>query len=306
MGESAEFEKLTMLEGRLAAALDRIAVGVGEAQARFTAPVDDPGVTSAAMEDAVLRADSAEAQLAEVSERVAALESQLEQTQTALAEAEAGQMPEEGAADVDLAELLRERDHLAEERNVMAQRVQALEAAREADRDEMNRQIAAMEEEIAGLKGELQEAADAKAALETQLAEAPETAAEPQSEEATAAREEIEALNSKINRLTAERAEARAERDDLREKLDEMQDTDGGGDQVMQLRAEVQELRISNERLARNIDRLRSGVTDPDKLNRTLVVELAALKAARASEAAELDRILSDLAPILEQGGANA
>ena len=70
MGDTAEFEKLHTLEARLAAALDRIAMGLGEAPA--SAPLDDPGFTSAALEDALIRAHSAEA-------RVAALEARLSQ-----------------------------------------------------------------------------------------------------------------------------------------------------------------------------------------------------------------------------------
>ena len=65
---------------------------------------------------------------------------------------------------------------------------------------------------------------------------------------------------------------------------------------LMALRAELQELRTINERLARNIERLRGEhATDPNVLNKALVVELDALRAARASEAAELDRILADM-----------
>jgi len=40
MGDNAEFEKLSTLEARLAAALDRIAVGLGEVQPYL--PPEDP------------------------------------------------------------------------------------------------------------------------------------------------------------------------------------------------------------------------------------------------------------------------
>ena len=43
MGETAEFEKLNTLEARLAAALDRIATGLGEAM--VPAVMEDPGLS---------------------------------------------------------------------------------------------------------------------------------------------------------------------------------------------------------------------------------------------------------------------
>ena len=64
----------------------------------------------------------------------------------------------------------------------------------------------------------------------------------------------------------------------------------------MALRAEVKELRTITERLTKNINRLRGDKAgDPGVLNKSLVVELDALRAARASEAAEIERILADL-----------
>ncbi len=55
-------------------------------------------------------------------------------------------------------------------------------------------------------------------------------------------------------------------------------------------------MRTINERLTKNVNRLRGeNASDPTVLNKALVVELDALKAARASEAAELERILADL-----------
>jgi hypothetical protein len=252
MGDNAEFEKLTMLEARLAAALDRIAVGMGEVQA--TAPVEDPALTSGAFEDLQMRAEAAEA-------RVAELEAQL---------AEAG-----GAGDE--ADLVAERD-------AALGRVAALEAAREADRDESHRIIAARDAEIEELR--------------TAIA-----ASEPSDAEdgAEALRAQIADLEGKVARLRAERAEAYAERDEARDIAEELQAASGvtPDDRAMALRAEVQELRVINERLTKNIERMRSeNATDPKILNKALVVELDALKAIRASEAAELSRILSDL----EQG----
>ena len=201
MGDNAEFEKLSTLEARLAAALDRIAGGIGAL--RPDPPVEDPGVTSAAFEDAQIRAEAAEA-------RAAALE-------TRLAELEAAQP---AAATT--------------EQTVEIERLTAL----------------------------------------------------------------VSDLEGRVARLRAERAEAIAERDEARDIAEELQAAGGMGpdDRNMALRAEVQELRTINERLTKNLNRLRGeNASDPNVLNKALVVELDALKAARASEAAELERILADL-----------
>ncbi|MBF9060047.1 hypothetical protein HKCCSP123_12720 [Rhodobacterales bacterium HKCCSP123] len=257
MGDNAEFEKLTTLEARLAAALDRIAVGLGEVQAAV--PVEDPTLTSAAFEDLQLRAEAAEA-------RVAALQAEL---------AEAGASSSSASAE---AELIAERD-------AALRRAAALEAAREADRDESHRILATRDAEIEELRAALaspglSEEDDTTAALRTQIAD----------------------LEAKVARLRAERAEAFAERDEARDIAEEMQAASGvtPDDRAMALRAEVQELRVINERLTKNLNRMRGeNASDPGLLNKALVVELDALKAIRASEAAELSRILSDL-----EGGA--
>lgn len=262
MGDNAEFEKLTMLEARLAAALDRIAVGLGEAQAM--ARIEDPAFTSGALEDMQMRVEAAEA-------RAAALEAEL------------GAGRDAAAAQ---ASLIAERD-------AALQRAAALEAAREADRDEAQRALAAREAELATLR--------AAAQSEISAADAPTEV--PSEAEATAALEaQLAELQGRVGRLRAERAEALAQRDEARDLLEEMQASTGvtPDDRVMALRAEVQELRVINERLAKNLDRMRSAnASDPRLLNKALVVELDALKAIRASEAAELSRILSDL-----EGGA--
>ncbi|MDG3040416.1 hypothetical protein [Roseicyclus marinus] len=202
MGDNAEFEKLSTLEARLAAALDRIAMGVG--QMRADPPVEDPGITSSAFEDALIRAEAAEARAAELEARVAELEAAVP-------------------------EIADPSDQTAEIERLTAQ---------------------------------------------------------------------VSDLETRVTRLRAERAEAIAERDEARDIAEELQAAGGMGpdDRNMALRAEVQELRTINERLTKNLNRLRGeNATDPSVLNKALVVELDALKAARASEAAELERILADL-----------
>jgi DNA repair exonuclease SbcCD ATPase subunit len=255
MGDNAEFEKLTTLEARLAAALDRIAVGLGEMP--MAPPMEDPALTSGAFEDLQLRAEAAEARVAELEAELAA----------------------QGSGDAEAV-----GDDLTAERDAALARAAALEAAREADRDEAQRALAARDAEIA----ELRAARDAAPA-----ADATDSAAE-----IDALKAQVAELEGKVTRLRAERAEAFAERDEARDIAEELQAASGMSpdDRAMALRAEAQELRVINERLAKNIDRLRGeNATDPKTLNKALLVELDALKAIRASEAAELTRILSEL-----------
>ncbi len=255
MGDNAEFEKLSTLEARLAAALDRIAAGVGEAQTRPMA--EDPGITSGAFEDAQIRPTAAEARVSELEAMIAA--------QPAPGE---NMTPRLTALEADL----------------------ALASAALADRDAT---IAALQADLAAARQAAEQAAHR--AL-------PAVGADAEPDPALAQMSaRIADLEGRVARLRAERAEAIAERDEARDIAEELQIAGGmdPDDRAMALRAELQELRSINERLTKNVNRLRSErATDPRVLNKALVVELDALKAARASEAAELDRILADLGQV--------
>ena len=80
-------------------------------------------------------------------------------------------------------------------------------------------------------------------------------------------------------------------------------------------RARMAELDRDLQRLRRSHDALREinaalrkanaqGMGAPDLINAALAAELEALRAARATETAELNAILSTLTPLLEEGGA--
>ncbi|PWK62898.1 hypothetical protein [Roseicyclus mahoneyensis] len=242
MGDNAEFEKLSTLEARLAAALDRIAVGLGETQ--VIAPVEDPGITSGAFEDALIRAEAAEARAAELEAYLAA---------------------QSGTAELD------DSTSLITALEAQVERLSAERAERDARIEALNADLAAV------------------------AAQAADPARDDKIDRLTA---QVADLEGRVARLRAERAEAIAERDEARDIAEELQAAGGMGpdDRAMALRAEVQELRTINERLTKNLARLRGeNAGDPTVLNKALVVELDALKAARASEAAELERILADL-----------
>lgn len=245
MGDTAEFEKLNTLEARLAAALDRIATGLGERLAQ--APLEDPGLSAASFDDLLMRAETAEA-------RVATLEAQI-------------------AGLVD-------------------------PAAAEAAAQEAAATIAARDAEIARLQD----------SLAAQPAAAPE--ADPAiAEELAAKTARIADLEARVARFKSERDAAIAAQEEARDIAEELQAAAGHHpeERAMTLRAEIKELQVINDRLIKNINRLRGeNATDPGVLNKTLVVELDALRAQRASEAAELERILADLDPAHAGGDAHA
>lgn len=302
MGDSAEFEKLTMLEARLAAALDKIAAGIGARGTGAAVGMVDPPETSAAMEDALARADAAEADKAALAEQVTALEGRLQEATDALAEAEAavevgGPSGGSDMGDADIARLTEERDELE-------QRVQALEAARTADADETKRAMAERDEEITALHQQLQDVTNASADTSAPSSDAG-------AEDGSAAESLTDAINAmtvRLKRLQRQKQEALAERDDAKAVMDELGRSDDELDaRILALRSEIVRLRLSNDDLLQTVDAVgkASALDIPDVID-ALVSEIDALRTARASEAAEIARILADLEPAVAQGGAHA
>jgi hypothetical protein len=60
------------------------------------------------------------------------------------------------------------------------------------------------------------------------------------------------------------------------------------------------------EQLSRMRDAAEAGATDPHLINKAMLVELEALRAARQGEIAEMDEILAELSPLIEEVQANA
>lgn len=73
---------------------------------------------------------------------------------------------------------------------------------------------------------------------------------------------------------------------------------------------ETKRLRRASIQLRENLRALRSAqaesLADPHLINRAMLSELEALRATRNSETAEMDEILAQLAPLLQQGGQDA
>lgn len=73
---------------------------------------------------------------------------------------------------------------------------------------------------------------------------------------------------------------------------------------------ELQRMKETNAQLLESLHALReasaANVTEPRLVNSAMVVELDALRAARLAEVVELEEILSELEPLIEEGEANA
>lgn len=72
------------------------------------------------------------------------------------------------------------------------------------------------------------------------------------------------------------------------------------------LEADVQKMRAVNDRLRDNNAKMRAalaeGVAEPHLINKAMLAELEGLRAARAADKAELDAIITELKPLVEEG----
>ena len=76
-------------------------------------------------------------------------------------------------------------------------------------------------------------------------------------------------------------------------------------DQVRAAREQVQKLKQANQKLRQSLQDLREtaaeGATEPDLINQAVLSELEGLRAARDGDRAEMDAILGELKPLLEE-----
>jgi chromosome segregation ATPase len=114
-------------------------------------------------------------------------------------------------------------------------------------------------------------------------------------EEKTVSAQLEERLRAIKEKHASELASAQSETQDTRAKVDALD-------------LELQRLRQSNQQLREANAALReaneAGVGDPHLINKAMLAELEALRAARATDVAEASAILSALAPVLN--GTNA
>ncbi|WP_147450665.1 coiled-coil domain-containing protein [Rhodophyticola porphyridii] len=289
MSETADMDQIAALEGRLAAALDRIAAGVTALQSQ-TGAAEDMDAAAAALEAAEARATELAARLAEAE---GAGGEALAETQAALAA--------EQAANAELTEQVR-----------------ALEASRQASRDELARAASAHDGHLDEMKAELEQARGTIEELRGKVAEADTAssadAGDPADKDRIAQLEnEVEILRRRVKRLRSESHAAMAARDEAQDALDELRasDSDGAAMPEAALRAELRKLRLANAELVATSEEMRRNAAagdavDADLLNAALAAELLALKAERAADAAEMQDIVDELTPLVSGDKANA
>ncbi|MBL4628670.1 MAG: hypothetical protein JKY00_11675, partial [Roseicyclus sp.] len=257
MNDSADFEKLTEMEARLARALDRIASGLAARQAPNVAllpdtgagasdqPADHPEVEAARQE--------AEARAAEMAERVTALESRLAETQDALSEAQ-GEVTALRAEVADTVDAVPGSDAAA--LAALEQRLAAAEASRGAAQAELAAHAEQLAEKDAAL-AELQAALDAAQVVDKPGAEpGAEPDAEPEDMEKALA-----VMGRRVERARAERDQARTACDTATDVADELREATGTtvDERVLSLRRQLRLMRSRAEDLAAQVALLQSG-----------------------------------------------
>lgn len=123
-----------------------------------------------------------------------------------------------------------------------------------------------------------EEAERLRAALEAERASAAQLA-----ERVRAVKEKQEGMVAQLERRLA--------------RLTEQVDVQGL--ELQRLRKAVHQLREANRMLR---EAQEAGLSDPAAINRSLQAEVEALRATRAAEIAELDEILAELKPLVEEG----
>jgi len=266
------------LQSRITAAMDRIGTGLSALSTAQDAAeqddlkqaLDDERTANAQLEE---RVKTLNAQLADVpppvdnSQELEALQAEVE-----LLRNEVGNQDEKDALKAEVARLKQEMEE--------AGNTAALEAAEST---------AVLETKIAGLNSEL-------AALQTQLDESA----------ARIAADNTEALTAEINNLKTELEEAKAEI----ETEQPTAEPEGNGEELarqnetlVRLDTELQQLRHANESLRSANTALRdanaAGLGDAGLINSAMEAEIEGLRAAQASDQAQVNAVLAKLEPLL-------
>ena len=132
-----------------------------------------------------------------------------------------------------------------------------------------------------------------------------------------AADDESASLESRVEELNALLATEQQASATTQAKLDAMMLKSGSATEALEARiasltAELDTLEQENSKLRDTVNDLQgvnatlrdsaaAGVTEPEAINESLVADLKAMQTSRASEIRDMESILADLAPILEE-----
>ncbi|MDG4650010.1 hypothetical protein P6F26_16305, partial [Roseibacterium sp. SDUM158017] len=190
-------------------------------------------------------------------------------------------------------------------------RLSEANAAAEAGAGRDVARMAELEETLAARAAELSEAKAAREALDARVADLEAAAAEISGEAGRA--EELERENAilkrRVERAREERDAAMEARDAAQDAADELSaaSRDDPEPRIAELRAELRRMQAVVDGMSGMMDELRAAAAaggDAEAVNRGLQAQVAALTEARRSEAAELDRIVTELAAASGQGPA--
>lgn len=122
-------------------------------------------------------------------------------------------------------------------------------------------------------------------------------------------KERIAALNERATKAAERAAEAKpvhvpVAQAQLEARIDKMtRQLDVQGLELQRMRKITIQLR---DQLARLREAAQAGATEPHLINKTMLAELEALRAARQGEIAEMDEILAELTPLIAEVQAHA
>lgn len=136
--------------------------------------------------------------------------------------------------------------------------------------------------------------ADTSASPDTNAADA--EALEEERQANAQLEERVKLLNERNRKMETRLTRAKESRESREEAL-------------RQAESDLQALRQANQQLRDNNQALReanaSGVVDADMINQSMMVELAALRAAQAGDSAEVKLVLSELDQVLNEAGGS-
>ncbi len=298
------------LQRRITAAMERIGAGVAILSERPAAPEpvaapvgeaeDGPG--HAALAEALEEEKMANAQL---EERLKALKARhAEEIEALKGEGGSGEEAEALKAEIEelkaqladntelealKAELAEVTQKLLEAETARARLTEEIEALQQNDQTEM------LTAEIDALKAQI-EATEDPEPLRSEIERLTTLAAEA---------EQVESLRAENAALKGELAESERLAD-LSAELDMLRaERVSHGEAMGRLDGDLQRLRKSNEQLTKALSELRATAQDqlgdPALLNQAMLAELEAMRAARATDAAEAHAVLSRLGPLLAQ-----
>lgn len=306
-------EQIEELQARVLAAMDRIASGVSTLEANQEAA--EAATPNAELEQALEEERTANAQL---DERLRLLRGRLDELETQAEAAQAGAGDAETIAALEAeVQLLRNEVGNTAERDALLMEVDRLKGALEGAQNETasaKEQGEILETEVARLKSELETALVAAApSNEPIISEVDFAALEA---ERNRLKSELETATAATSTAETQVAEAQAQAEQAQAALTEAQAAAAeaqvaavqpmpveNDETLIKLDQELTSLRTANDQLVQSNAALRDanaeGVGDPSLINAALQAEIDGLRAANATDRAEMSAVMARLEPLL-------